>query len=169
MESSNDYWTTYVRGIQPVSLPWKIDQAHGSVELRVSTTVPFQQMDLLEVFADKHGLSTLAIVKTAWIIVLSCYLGSEEVYLPVHHLRKNKVLSGLCRTTVEPDHSILDIAQRLEADALESEPYLDERLDGVLTSINSPILSDICNSALIEASDSATQLPLAVDSVCYRP
>jgi hypothetical protein len=121
----NDYWNRYLADTNPCYFPSLIE--NSTTETR-RKRLPIQFTDdningrVIE-FCLKNGLAVNVVFKTAWALVLKFYIGSGSLCFGSVISVDDIDTATICNLAVEETDSVLDVAQRITADAARSLPY----------------------------------------------
>ena len=136
------------QGFPPSLFPC-LDSRPGSNSSWQSTEVPFKDINSLQSYCTRNGVSPLAVFQTAWAFVLRCYLNDTSVcFIYSSSERENGIDDALrspsnrsvCQVKFEAGISVIDILKRarmqcigIPSRPLNSQAFIGEQSNSLET------------------------------------
>ena len=136
------------QGFPPSLFPC-LDSRPGSKSSWQSTEVPFKDVNSLQSYCTRNGVSALAVFQTAWAFVLRCYLNNSSVcFIYSSSERESGIDDALrspsslsvCQVNFEDDISVLELLKRarmqcigIPSRPLKSQAFISEQSNSLET------------------------------------
>ncbi|OCL14025.1 nonribosomal peptide synthase [Glonium stellatum] len=132
--SALQFWTTYLKGIQPCHFP-TLNRSSTTEKRLSSVKMEFNRFSQLQEFSEKTTVTLANIMHTAWAVVLRKYTGLDDVcfgYLSagrdapiknIQHIVGAFINMLCCRVKVSNCSTLVDLSRTTQEDYLESIPY----------------------------------------------
>lgn len=132
--SDMQFWTTYLKGIQPCYFP-QLNINSVSTKRLSSVQINFDRYSELQELSEETKVTMANIIHTAWALVLRKYTGSEDVcfgYLSagrdapvedIQHTIGAFINMLCCRVQITSSTTINDVFRTVQEEYLESIPY----------------------------------------------
>ena len=164
LETSIEYWKSYLGDVEPCHFPILNDGAMVERELQ-SVQIRFNELAALQKYCDSHNVTLSNAIHTAWAMVLCCYTGAEKVSFGYLTSGRDAPINGaedavgpfinmlVCCMNMAGSVRLSDVLEEVQKDYINSLPHRHTPLAEVQHALH------LSNTALFNTALSYRRLP----------
>ncbi|RLM00575.1 hypothetical protein CFD26_108480 [Aspergillus turcosus] len=147
-EEGAQYWTSYMKDCPPCLFPVTTQQTAALVPAQMRIDIGFERSAAFIARCKERHITTACAIRAAWAMVLRAYTASQDVCFgyvvslrnaPVKDVNQMfgvTISTQPCRVQIGPDTTLVELAQNIQNDYLESVPYQHYPLTQTLQRLN---------------------------------
>lgn len=136
-DGSLSYWAAYLADAEPCRFP-PFENDNDGPKRPLSVSVEPDQLQELQKLSRQDGEILSSVLRTAWALVLRCYIGLEDVSFGYHETKRSISVDGTCQGTetplglpiarmrLEESASLIDLVKNAKDDYARAIPYQHE-------------------------------------------